>query len=121
MLRLRRLQPLFPRQVERARGYSKGTDRTNNEYESWNAAFNSLVGHPHPSLWVLIQALQRDQALTSHALDQSARQQQPAKRVKRSTVELRKKLLQHCKFRRDGLKPVSETINAVRHTICVSR
>ena len=70
---------------------------------------------------MLIQALQREQALTRQVLDQSARQQQPAKRVKRSMVELQKKLLHICKFRRVEVKSVGETLNAVGHTIRVSR
>ena len=69
MLCLRRHQPLFPPVKWNVHVATlSGTDRTNNECESWNAAFNSLVGHPHPSL-VLIQALQRNQALASHVLD----------------------------------------------------
>ena len=30
------------------------SDRTNNQTEGWNNRFSRLVGHKHPSIWVLI-------------------------------------------------------------------
>ena len=85
------------------------------EFEEWNRSFNSLVGHHH--LWVLIQALQRDYALTSNTFIKNARQSAPMKRAMRSTAELQKKLLQRCSESRDGLKSIGKTLLAIGHTI----
>lgn len=35
--------------------------RTNNVCESWNTAFNKLVGHKNPGLWHVISCIQKDQ------------------------------------------------------------
>ena len=34
--------------------------RTNNHLEGWNNRFNNMLTHSHPSVWLCIQALQRD-------------------------------------------------------------
>ena len=69
-----------------------GTDRTNNICESWNRGFNAVVGHNDPSLWCLVEALQQDADATTTVLLKAARGQPPAKRVKRSTVQLQQRL-----------------------------
>ena len=56
----------------------------NNVCEGWNHAFTNMVGHHHPSLWIVLGMLQQDQALVATALLQDARCQPPAKRVKRA-------------------------------------
>ena len=79
---LRRLPALFPPENWNVfQATLDGTDRTNNHCESWNNAFSHLGGQPHPSLWVLILALRRDQAMASVVLLQHARNQPPVKRV----------------------------------------
>ena len=35
--------------------------RTNNQAESWNRRFNSMIDCEHPSLWVFIQCLQKEE------------------------------------------------------------
>ena len=35
--------------------------RTNNQAESWHRRFNSVIDCEHPSLWVFIQSLQKEQ------------------------------------------------------------
>jgi len=37
-------------------------DRTNNHAEGWNSHLQHLIGHQHPSIWRLIEALQADTA-----------------------------------------------------------
>ena len=51
-----------------------------------------MVVHGHPSLWVLLYALQQDQALVATALLQEVRGQPPAKRIKRSVHHQQQRL-----------------------------
>src|SRR6218665_1456406 len=37
----------------------------NNFCESWNHSFSKLVGHAHPSLYVLVSSLQEDESTVS--------------------------------------------------------
>ena len=60
-LRLRRNPPLYP--VDRWNVYDATLTtgiRTNNECESWNNGFQHLVGHAHPSVWIVIESLLMD-------------------------------------------------------------
>ena len=41
-----------------------GSTRTTNALEVFHHSFNSLVACQHPSIWVLLKSLQRQQALT---------------------------------------------------------
>lgn len=117
-LRVRRIPPLFPPSLWNASDITlAGTDRTNNLCESWNNGFASLVGHHHPSIWTLIEALQQDEALSTNAIVQEARGQPPVKRVKRSTLQLQARLQHLCSARRDGKKTVSETLSGLGHLI----
>ena len=115
---LRRLPPLFPPSLWNVYDATlAGTDRTNNLCEAWNRAFGSLVGHPHPSFWVAVEALQQDAATETTTLLQSARGQPPAKRVKRSTVRLQQQLQTICGELRDGRQSVAQALSALSHTI----
>jgi len=51
-----------------------------------------MVGQQHPSLWVLLGALQQDHALVATALLQKSRGQPPAKRIKRSVHHQQQRL-----------------------------
>jgi len=48
-------------------------------------AFSSVIGHRHPSLWILLEAFQMDEAIVATDVISDARGQPPAKRQKRST------------------------------------
>ena len=73
-IRLRRIPPLFAPELWNVHEVTlAGTDRTNNQCESWNNGFSSLVGHSHPPLWSSIEALQQDAALASNTLVLNAR------------------------------------------------
>jgi len=76
-LRICRTPPLFPPLLWNVHNVTlAGADRTNNLCESWNCGFASLVGHHHPSLWTLIEALQQDDALATTAIAQESRGQE---------------------------------------------
>ena len=60
-IRIRRIPALFPPAIWNVHQATlDGADRTNNQCESWNSSFCHLLGYTkHPSLFVLIEALQR--------------------------------------------------------------
>ena len=84
-------------------------DRTNN-LATWNKAFAVLVGHSHPS----VDTFQTDLALAEQMIDLDARGQVPAKRVKRSTHQLQRRLRSLCEDRRDSRKSLAETLRGIR-------
>jgi len=72
-LSIRRTPPLFPRLLWNVHNVTlAGEDHSNNLCESWNCSFTSLVGHHLPSLWMLIEALQQDEALATTAIAQES-------------------------------------------------
>jgi len=115
---VRRVEPQFPPETWNVFDITLNVqDRTNNLCESWNYGFSQLIGHNHPSVWVLLDGLQKDSILVSTALDQDALGQPPRKRVKQATRSLQNTLLNLCKARRDGSKSLQEQLSAVSHTI----
>jgi len=118
ILRARRTPPLFPPRVWNVHEATlAGRERTNNVCEGWNHAFANMVGHNHPSLWIVLGALQQDQALVATALLQDARGQPPAKRVKRAVHQQQQRLHKLCCDRRDGVKTVEATLRALGHCV----
>ncbi|KAL8624882.1 hypothetical protein ACOMHN_016178 [Nucella lapillus] len=117
-VRVRRRPPLFPPglwNVHEAR--MRDGNCTNNQCEAWNLGFSHLVGHNHPSLWTLINALQKDYALLCTSLLQDARGEPPRKRVKRSSKDLQTRLKAICTQHRDGVKTLKEALRALGHCI----
>ena len=49
-----------------------GSTRTTNALEAFHHSFNLLVACQHPSIWVLLKSLQRQQALTDNMLSHIA-------------------------------------------------
>ena len=61
----------------------EGSDRTNNLSEAWNVYLLHLVGHKHPTIWRLIEAMQADHAAASaRILRQSVGTLSPRKQTK---------------------------------------
>jgi len=87
----------------------------NNVCEGWNHAFTNMVGHHHPSLWIVLGMLQQDQALVATALLQDARCQPPAKRVKRAVDQQQQRLHKLCCDRPDSMNCVEATLCALGH------
>lgn len=56
--------------------------RTNNTSEGWKNKFHCLVGQDHPTVWKLIETLQREYSCISAILWQDKGGIQPKKRVK---------------------------------------
>lgn len=117
-LLVRRTPPLFPPALWNVHEATLlDTDRTNNLCESWNSGFASLVGHRHPSLWVLVEALKQDEALTNTYIIQESRGQPPVIRVRRETKQLQLKLKSLCTARQDNIKSLTETLEGLGHII----
>ena len=62
----RRSPPLFPHEIWNVVGrHHTGSSCTTNSLEAFHHAFNSLLTCQHPSIWILLKSLQREQALTN--------------------------------------------------------
>ncbi|XP_068211682.1 uncharacterized protein [Palaemon carinicauda] len=70
--------------------------RTNNICEGWNARFQSLAGHNHPTVWKLIKLLQGEEAVVSTKVLQDSVGNPQVKRVKRVYVQQQQRLQTLC-------------------------
>ena len=95
----------------------KNEERTNNVCEGWNNAFASYLGHAHPSLWSVLEALQVDQATASTDIKKDARGEPPSKRVKRAVRDHQRRLQQLCADRRDGRKTIAQVLSVLGHCV----
>jgi len=91
--------------------------RTNNLCESWNNEFFQLVGHDHPSVWLLIDAMRQDDVMAITDIERDGRGEPPRKRVKKATRALQLRLQRICGARRDNQKTVAQTLSAAGHSI----
>ena len=116
-LHLRRMPPLFSPSLWNVHEATiSGTVRTNNLCESCNHTFKHLVGNSHPSVWVVIQALQQDASMCSLTILQNACGNALVKRVKRATVKLQQRLQTLCTERRVNVKSTKEVLCAIGHS-----
>ena len=121
-LKIRRVPPVFPPATWNVYCETlSGQDRTNNLCEGWNHGFAQLVGHSHPSVWRLIEALQQECIFASTAIYQDGLGQPPKKRVKRATKDLEERLLNLCRRRRENSKTIEELLRGIAHTIRLLR
>lgn len=117
-LRMRRSKPLFPPELWNVNEATlNDTARTNNMCEAWNNGFRTTVGHDHPCVWTAIDAIRKDQAMCSTMLYQNDHGQPPAKRIRRESTELQKRLKKLCIEYREGGRDIKEFIRAVGHCI----
>jgi len=115
---VRRVPPLYPVDIWSVHeSMLLSRNRTNNLCESWNNGLYQLVGHYHPSVWTLIEALRQDSAVAETDIAHNQRGHPPKKRVKRSTIQLQERLQQICRDRVNKVKSVEQTLNAAAHTI----
>ena len=86
----RRTAPIFPLAMWNVHGrHFTGTTRTTNALESFHHAFNSLLSCKHPTIWVLLKALHRQQALTDNTLAHIARGEQKPVTAKQASRNAR--------------------------------
>ena len=55
-----------------------------------------MIGHDHPSIWIAIEFIKKDQAMVMAQILQAAQGQPPTKRMRKGTAELQKRLKQPC-------------------------
>jgi len=114
-LRIRRTPPLFPPLLWNVHNMTlAGEDHTNNLCESWNCGFASLVGHHHPSLWTLIEALQQALATTAIAQESGTAAGQKSDALD-TTVAVATVVTLCC--RRDNKKTAVEVLEGLRYII----
>ena len=94
-----------------------GADRTNNMCESWNSAFQRLVGHQHQGEWTLLRCLRKDAAVVSTLIVQESRGMPPRKRQKHVYIDLQASLKYLCDARAAGRKTLEEMLEGVGHLI----
>ena len=86
IIRLHRVPPKFPPSVWNVHSTTlEGGDRTNNQCESFNSYFKTLVGCANPSLWTVSHNIWKDIRMVKLDIIRAARGILPPKRVKKGT------------------------------------
>ncbi|XP_076042354.1 uncharacterized protein LOC143026220 [Oratosquilla oratoria] len=117
-IRMRRIPPLFAPHLWNVHEATLNDEpRTNNFCEAWNNRFSNLVGHNHPSVWKLIEALKKDECSVSVTIQQDARGQPPMKRMRKVYTDLQQRLKTLCQARTSGAKTVEECLRGAGHNI----
>ena len=91
--------------------------RTNNQCEGWNTRFYHLVGYHHPSIWVLIDALKKEEAKVSTIIDADARGEPPSKRRRRDYETIQKRMKTLCHLRATNRKSIPRFLTGIAYNI----
>ena len=94
-----------------------GGSRTNNMCEAWNRGFSTLVGHSHPTIWTLIDALRKDFAAVEGTMRLNQLGQPPRKRVRRTAKQFQDRLVNICTQFSVGDKTIADTLQSLGHSI----
>ena len=116
-LRMRRVRPTYGPEVWNVHDVTVSGGSHTNMCEAWNRGFTTLVGHSHPTVWTLIDALQKDYASVESDIFMENRGQPPTKRVRRDTVRLQEQLHNLCLMYNAGNKSMSATLHEIGHCI----
>lgn len=113
-IRFRNCPPLFPLEQWNTHDLTLAdSDRTNNQTEGWNNRFSRLVGHKHPSIWVLITKMRLEVATDETKLAQQSLGLLSNKR-KLPYYEKNQNLLKNlCLEIKEGNKSLPEFLTAV--------
>lgn len=91
--RRRRAAPLFPIQMWNVHDkVEEGLPKTNNSVEGWHRAFNRLVAGDHPSPFVLVDVIRREQNHTENQLAQLEAGREVVENRKAKYVQLARRL-----------------------------
>ncbi|XP_060603822.1 uncharacterized protein LOC132756709 [Ruditapes philippinarum] len=113
-IRLRKTSPRFDPQVWNVHETTLNDgDRTNNVCESWNNGFRHLVGHSNPSLWTVINCLQKDNSLVETEVYRDSVGENVTKRRRKETVSHQRKLKKLCEEIQSGTKSTQEFLHAI--------
>ena len=107
-IRTRRKPPMFPPSIWNVHTITlEGGSRTNNVCEGWKNGFAKLVGHSHPTIWIVIDSIRKDQAQVAVLLLRDNLGEPPAKRVRR---QLQTNLQNMCVDHQDSTKLLAVTL-----------
>jgi len=95
----------------------QGGDRTNNHAEGWNNHLQHLIGHQHPSIWRLIEALQADTAESATKILRHAAGNLSPKRQSKKTVAYHQRARDLCGDFTAGRRSLRSFLRAVGHGI----
>jgi len=90
----------------------QSSHRTNNFCEAWNNRFKTLISQQNPSIWTVLQAIQKDEAL-----ERTRQLTKDATRKKKKTEAHQKLLFQLCKEYVEGVRDLPTFLRAVGETI----
>ena len=118
---LQRVPPCFPPELWNVHEATvSGAPLTNNQCDGWNNRFSHLVGYKHPSIWMLVEAIQMENQKVMTLIAQDLIGQPPRKRIRPQYVSLQTRLLTLCQDRVQHAKqsrsssPASDTTFAGR-------
>jgi len=91
--------------------------RTNNVAEGWNNRLRNLVGHCHPSVLALIEALQADAAEASATVLKHAVGKLVSPTRSRAARKLQERLRRLCEEYAAGVRELAQFLRAVGHCV----
>ncbi|KAK2159755.1 hypothetical protein LSH36_147g09031 [Paralvinella palmiformis] len=96
-IRVKRIPPLYPPAVWNVNEATLASEpRTNNQCEGWNNRFTHLIGYSHPTIWILIEAIQKKDCFIRTQISEDLIGNPPTKRVRRKQKTLLACLLTLC-------------------------
>ena len=115
---VRKQKPTFRPDIWNINEVTKaGGERTNNYSEGWNNHFRSFIGHQHPSIWRLIDALQADEAASHTKIVQFTVGNLAHKKTNKVSKKLQERLSRLCSELDSGKRSVEQFLKAIGHTI----
>lgn len=118
IVRMRRVPPRYPPALWNVHQATLDDEpRTNNQCEGWNNRFTHLVGYQHPSVWTMIDALKKEDAVACTHIAKDLNGQPPKKRVRREYKDMQIRLRTLCEDRAAGRKTIPELLRGVGHNI----
>ena len=116
--RVRNTPPRFPPQLWNVNAATLSErHRTNNVAEAWNNRLRNLVGHYHPSVWALIEALQADTAEASATVTKHVFGLLAPPTHSRATKTLQDRLRHLCEDYAAWRRTIAEFLRAVGHCV----
>ncbi|XP_022172402.1 uncharacterized protein LOC111035184 [Myzus persicae] len=110
-IKLRKTNPLFlPKTWNVFKATLNSEHRTNNICEAWNNRFTHLVGHSHPTIWVLIKKIKLEIGAdrAKIALSSTGQTMKKSKNIRLETL---------CKRIHNSELSVEEFLTQVGHSI----
>jgi len=94
-----------------------GEPCTNTQCEGWNNHFTHLVQYSHPTIWILIEAIQKGDCFVRTQISEDLIGNPFKKRVRRKQKNLQARLLTLCQDRQSGSKTATELLRGVGYNI----